>query len=56
MEKAMRKGCLKLPIYCLQGEHHILLEAFLLGTSIKEKASLNFGVAETNKHTRRYKS
>jgi hypothetical protein len=53
MENAMRKGCLKLPIYCLQGEHHILLGAFLLETSIKEKASLNFGVAETNKYTRR---
>jgi hypothetical protein len=53
MENAMRKGCLKLPIYCHQGEHHILLGAFLLGTSIKEKALLSFGIAETNNHTRR---
>ena len=36
MEKTMRKGCLKLPIYCLHGEHHILPEAFLLATSISE--------------------
>ena len=40
----MRKGCRKLPIYCLQGAHHKLPGAFLLRTSIKVKGSPNFKV------------
>jgi hypothetical protein len=42
MENAMRKGCRKLPIHCLQGQRHIPPGAFLFGTSINEKGSPNF--------------